>query len=63
MPQNGNFFKKYQLLAFAFTKSAGHAMNLDQSLKIQQIWNSYIERQLRKKEQGDLKDFLIFSVT
>ena len=32
-------------------------MNLDQFEKIQQIWNSYRERQFRKKEQGDLKDF------
>ena len=44
------------------TKVGGHARKMDQFKKFQQIWVPYIYRQLRKKGQGDLKDFLIFSV-
>ena len=42
------------------TKVGGHERKMDQFKKFQQIWVPYTYRQLRKKGQGDLKDFCFF---
>ena len=54
VPQNGNFFKKCPLLAFAFTK-CWPSYESGPILKISTDLGFFYRKTTQKKEQGDLK--------
>ena len=62
MPQNGNFFKKCPLLAFAFTK-CWPSYESGLILKISTDLGFFYRKTTQKKWQSDLKDFFILNVT